>query len=88
MDSGVCFSPGALALLAACWAVIQGTIVTLFWLLIRSYQAQIVNERAEKLEWRRVAVRGADEIIPPLASVARTRVQEHIRELREPLEPQ
>lgn len=87
MDSGVCFSPGALALLASIWVVIQGTIVTLFWLLIRAKDAQIVKAEAREGEWRRVAVRGADEIIPPLASVARVRVQEQIKELREPLEP-
>lgn len=88
MDGGVCFSPGALVLLAACWAVIQATIVTLFWLYVRSEKAQTAKAEAREGEWKRLALRGANEIIPPLASVARVQVAEQLRELRGLLEPE
>lgn len=84
MDDGISFSPGAIAALAAIWVVIQGAIVTLFLLLIRSKNDQIKAAEARELEWKRLAVRGANEIIPPLAMEVRTQLQERIRELREP----
>lgn len=84
MGDGICFSPGAIALLASIWVVIQGTIVTLFWLLIRSKDTQIAKAEARESEWRRLAIRGADEIIPPLVLDARERVRDQLRELREP----
>lgn len=83
-DAGVCFSPGALALLAAIGTVLQGAIVCLFWLLIRAKDTQIDDARAERNEWRRVAVRGADEIIPPLVQETRARHRARLRELQEP----
>lgn len=84
MNDGICFSPGALALLAAIGAVLQGAIVTLFWLLIRSKDSQVAKAEAREGEWKRVAVRGATELLPPLVSDARERVREQLRELREP----
>ena len=84
MDDGICFSPGAIALLASIWVVIQGTIVTLFWLLIRAKDAQVVKAEAREAEWKRVAVRGANEIIPSLATELRLRVRDQLRELQEP----
>jgi hypothetical protein len=83
MDDAVCFSPGALALLAAIGAVLQGAIVTLFWLLMRAKDAQITKAEAREIEWARLAKRGADDIIPSLASEVRPQVKELIRELRE-----
>lgn len=83
-ESGVCFSPGALALLAACWAVIQGTIVTLFWLLLKSKDTQVLKAEAREAEWARLAKRGADEIIPSLAIEVREHAQERLRGLRGP----
>lgn len=82
MGEGVCFSPGALALLGACWVVIQGTIVTIFWLLINAYRSQIAKAELREAEWKRVAVRGANEIIPSLATELRGRLQADIRELQ------
>lgn len=82
MGDGVCFSPGALALLAALGGVLQAAIVTLFWLLIRAKDAQVADAKAQEAEWRRVAVRGSNDIIPSLAGEVRPQVQEIIRELR------
>ena len=87
MDDGIAFSPGAIAALAAIWVVIQGAIVTLFLLLIRSKNDQIKAAEAREAEWKRLAVRGANEIIPSLATELRVQVRDHHRELREPLEP-
>lgn len=56
----------------------------IFWLLIKSKDAQIADAQAERSEWKRVAVRGANEIIPSLASEVRGQAQELLRELREP----
>lgn len=83
-DSAVCFSPGAVALLGACWVVIQGAIVTLFWLLIRSKNEQVAKAEAREAEWARLAKRGADEIIPSLAYEVREHAQERLRGLRGP----
>jgi len=78
-----CFSGPALTLLAAIGAVLQGAIVTLFWLYVRAQNAQIVDAKAREAEWRRVALRGT-EIIPDLAREVRTQVREQWPELREP----
>lgn len=83
-DDGICFTPSAIALLGAIWVVIQGAIVTLFWLLIRSKNDQIKANEAWGSEWRRLAVRGANDIIPSLASELRATVRDQVRELREP----
>jgi hypothetical protein len=82
-----CFSGPALSLLAAIGAVLQGAIVTLFWLYVRSKDAQIVDAKAREAEWRRVALRGAEEIIPDLAREVRTRVRDRYPELRGPEAP-
>lgn len=87
MDDGICFSPGALALLAAIGAGLQGAIVTLFWLLIRSKDAQATDAKGREAEWKRLALRGVNDIIPPLASAARAQIAEQIRELRGLQEP-
>lgn len=84
MEDGICFSPSAIALLGAIWVVIQGAFVTIFWLYVRSQQAQISKAEAREAEWKRLAVRGANEIIPSLATELRVQVREQIRELREP----
>ena len=84
MDTGVCFSPGALALLATLGAILQGAIVTLFWLLIRAKDNQIAKAELREAEWKRVAVRGADEIIPPLVQDVRALTRDQLRELRGP----
>ncbi len=73
-----------IALLGVVATAVQGTIVTLFWLLIRSKDAQIAKAEVRESEWRRLAVRGASEIIPPLVSDVREHVHEQLRELREP----
>lgn len=65
-------------------AAVQGTIVTVFWLFVRSQTAQIADAKAREAEWKRLALRGAEEIIPPLVSVARARVRDQIHELGEP----
>jgi len=80
---GVCFSPGALALLAAIGGVVQATIIALFVALMRSKDAQVVKAEAREAEWRRMALRGANEIIPSLATEVRPQVRELIRELQE-----
>lgn len=79
-----CFTGPSIALLGVVATAIQGTIVTLFWLLMRSKDSQIAKAEAREAEWRRLAIRGADEIIPPLVMDARERVREQLRELREP----
>lgn len=82
-----CFSGPSLALLAAIGGVLQATIGTLFWLYVRSKDAQVVDAKARESEWRRVALRGAEEIIPDLAREVRVRVRERYPELREPEAP-
>lgn len=75
---------GGLGLLV--WLLLTGRIVTRGHLndVVAGKNAEIAKAEAREAEWRRLAVRGADEIIPPLATVVRDRVQEQIRELREP----
>jgi hypothetical protein len=87
VEDGICFSPAALVLLGSIWVVIQGAFVTIFWLYVRSQQAQITKAEAREAEWKRLAVRGANEIIPSLASELRGTVREQMRELRELREP-
>lgn len=68
-----------------CWLLLTGRVVTREHLndVLAGKNAEIAKAEAREAEWRRLAVRGADEIIPPLASVVRARVQEQARELRE-----
>lgn len=54
-----CFSPSSLALLAAIGGVLQGVIVTLFWLVIRSKDDSIKDAR----ELRNQALDINDEIL-------------------------
>lgn len=79
-----CLSGPSIALLGVVATAVQGTIVTLFWLLIRAKDAQILKAEAREAEWRRLAIRGAEEIIPPLVLDTRERVRDQLRELREP----
>lgn len=73
-------------LLVLIWLILDGRLVTRGHLndVTAGKDAEIAKAEAREAEWRRLAVRGADEIIPPLATVVRDRVQEQIRELREP----
>lgn len=75
---------GGLGLLV--WLLLTGRVITRGHLndVVAGKNAEIAKSEAREAEWRRLAVRGADEIIPPLATVVRDRVQEQIRELREP----
>lgn len=57
----VCFSPGALGLLASIWIVLQGVIATLFWLAIRALQdstrdAREVRDRALDLNEQQIPI--------------------------------
>jgi hypothetical protein len=63
---------------------VQGTIVTLFWLYVRSQATQITDAKAREDEWKRVALRGANEIIPSLAMEVRTQVRDPSHQLGEP----
>lgn len=81
-----CFSGPSIAVLGILATAIQAAIVTVFWLYVRSQTRQIVTAEAREAEWKRLAIRGADEIIPSLAMEVRGRLRE-VRELREPLEP-
>lgn len=79
-----CISGPTMALLGVMATAVQAAIVTLFWLLVRSQNAQIAKAEAREDEWKRVAIRGANEIIPPLASAVRQHLAPRIDELREP----
>lgn len=79
-----CFSGPSIALLTVVGGVLATTITALFWQLRASTNAQIAKAEAREGEWRRLAVRGADEIIPSLASEIRGQARETLRELREP----
>lgn len=87
MDDGICFSPGALALLGTIGAVLQGAIVTLFIALMKAKDAQIAKAEAREAEWKRVAVRGANDIIPSLATELRGRIRAEIIDLQGASEP-
>lgn len=71
-----CFSGPSIALLGVLATAIQSTIVTLFWLLWRAQQARAARAEAKEDEWRRVALRGVDEIVP-LAREVRGQVRDH-----------
>lgn len=79
-----CFSGPSIALLTALGGVVVTMVGTLFWQLRASTNAQISKAEAREGEWRRLAVRGADEIIPSLALEARVQARDTLRELREP----
>jgi hypothetical protein len=72
-----------------CWLLLTSRIVTRGHLddVVAGKNAEIAKAEAREAEWRRLAVRGADEILPPLVTVARTRVREQLRELHEAQEP-
>jgi nitrogen fixation-related uncharacterized protein len=57
-----CFSPASLALLVAIGGVLQGVIVTLFWLAIRSKDDSIKDAR----ELRDRALDINEQMIPPM----------------------
>jgi len=73
-----------LSLLAVISGAIQATIVTLFWLLMKTKDLQILKAEAREAEWKRVALRGVEDIIPSLASEVRARTREQLQGLREP----
>jgi hypothetical protein len=75
---------GGLGLLV--WLVLTGRMVTRGHLndVVAGKNAEIAKAEAREGEWRRLAVRGANEIIPPLVQEARAQTGERIRELREP----
>ena len=79
-----CFSGPALSLLAVISGAIQATIVTLFWLLMKTKDLQVLKAEAREAEWKRVALRGVEDIIPSLASEVRARTREQLQGLREP----
>jgi hypothetical protein len=60
---------------------------TLFWQLRASTNAQIAKAEAREAEWKRLAIRGADEIIPELATEVRAQARDVLRELRGPRVP-
>jgi hypothetical protein len=68
------------------WLLLTSRIVTRGHLndVVAGKNAEIAKAEAREAEWRRLAVRGADEIIPPLVRDARGQVGERMRELREP----
>lgn len=72
-----------------CWLLLTSRIVTRGHLndVVAGKNAEIAKAEAREAEWRRLAVRGADEILPPLVAVARMRVREQLRELHEAQEP-
>jgi biopolymer transport protein ExbB/TolQ len=73
-----------LSLLAVISGAIQATIVTLFWLLMKTKDLQVLKAEAREAEWKRVALRGVEDIIPSLASEVRARTREQLQGLREP----
>lgn len=79
---------GGLGLLV--WLLLTGRVVTRGHLndVVAGKNAEIEDAKAREAEWKQQAKRLADEIVPPLATVARARVQEQIRELRELQGPQ
>lgn len=68
-------------LLVLIWLLMEGRLVTRAHLndVVTSERAQVADAKAREAEWKRLATRGADEIIPPLASA--------VRELGAPREP-
>lgn len=67
VESAVCFSPGALALLAAIGGVIQAMIITLFIALQRSKDAAIKREQEQNAElW---------DVVRPTIGIARNALE-------------
>ena len=68
------------------WLLLTSRIVTRghFNDVVAGKNAEILKAEAREAEWRRLAVRGADEIIPPLVRDVRGQIGERLRELREP----
>ena len=65
---------GALGvLLLLVWLLLDGRLVTRGHLndVVAGKNAEIAKSEAREAEWRRLATRGAEEIIPPLASAVR-----------------
>lgn len=77
-----CVSEAGVTLSWQVLTALTAPIVTLFWLLIKAKDLQIAKAEAREAEWRRVAVRGSDEIIPSLALEVRESAREQLRELR------
>lgn len=69
------------------WLVLDGRLVTrkhmeeVVAAVVAARDIQTAEAKAREEEWKRLAIRGQD-IIEPLASVARDRVREQVRELR------
>jgi hypothetical protein len=82
-----CFSGPAVSVLTAVGGALATVVATLFWQLRSSTNAQIADAKAREAEWRRVALRGAEEIIPELAREVRVRARDRYQELREPEAP-
>lgn len=66
------------------WLLLDGRLVTRAHLndVVQAEREKTAIEAGEKAEWKRLATRGTDEIIVPLASAVRVQVRDHIRELR------
>lgn len=79
-----CFSGPSIALLTAIGGVVVTMVTTIFWLLMKSQAAQTAKAEAREAEWKRLALRGANEIIPSLALEVRGQVRDQFRELGEP----
>lgn len=60
-------------LLVLIWLLLDGRLVTRGHLndVVASERTQAAKAEAREAEWKRLATRGADEIIPPLASAVR-----------------
>lgn len=74
--SDACFSPASLALLGAIWVVLQGVIVTLFWLAVRSKDDSIKDARDlrdKALELNEAALRTAERQADQVGAVLRPR---------------
>lgn len=74
---------------AGFWLLLTGRLVTRGHLndVVQAERQAKLDAQAREAEWRRLAVRGAEEIIPPLATVAKVHVQEQVRGLRESADP-
>jgi hypothetical protein len=58
------------------WLLLDGRLVTRGHLndVVAAERAATADAKAREAEWRRLATRGADEIIPPLVLAARDRL--------------
>lgn len=77
-------STGAVIAVTALLGSLAAAVGVVFRALMASKDAQIAKAEARESEWRRLAVRGATEVIPPLATEVRVQAQETLRALREP----